>query len=71
MPVSQFLSTRTFGDKGNGIADDTAALQKAINAASLSGKIIFFGAGTYRATKTVNAPRNLKGSRRKLLNYYV
>ena len=60
IPVSQFLSTRTFEAKGNGIADDTAAVQKAINAASLSGKIVFFDAGTYRVTKTVQVPRNSK-----------
>lgn len=60
MPVSQFLSTRTFGAKGNGIADDTAALQKAINAAFLSGQIVFFDAGTYRVTNTLYVPRTSK-----------
>ena len=60
VPVSQFSSTRTAGAKGNGIADDTIALQQAINAASLSGKILFFDAGTYRVTKTLYVPRNSK-----------
>lgn len=60
MPMSQFLSTRTFGAKGNGVADDTAALQKTINAASLSGKLVFFDAGTYRVTNTLYVPRNSK-----------
>ena len=59
-PVSKFLSTRTLGAKGNGVADDTAALQKAINAASVSGQIVFFDAGTYRITKTLYVPRNSK-----------
>ncbi len=60
IPVSQFSSTRAAGAKGNGIADDTAALQKAINAASISGQIVFFDAGTYRVTKTLYVPRNSK-----------
>ena len=60
IPVSQFLSTRTIGAKGNGINDDTTALQKAINAASLSGQIVFFDAGTYRITKTLYVPRGSK-----------
>ena len=60
IPVSQFSSTRTAGAKGDGIADDTAALQKAINAASLSGQIVFFDAGTYRVTTTLYVPQNSK-----------
>ena len=60
VPVSQFLSTRTLGAKGDGITDDTAALQKAINAASLGGQILFFDAGTYRITKTLHVPRSSK-----------
>ena len=60
IPVSKFLSTRTSGAKGNGVADDTAALQKTINAASLSGQIVFFDAGTYRVTNTLYVPRNSK-----------
>lgn len=60
VPVSNFLSTRTLGAKGDGITDDTAALQKAINVASLSGQILFFDAGTYRITKTLHVPRSSK-----------
>ena len=60
VPVSHFLSTRTLGAKGDGITDDTAALQKAINAASLSGQILFFDAGTYRITKTLHVPGSSK-----------
>ena len=60
VPVSQFLSTRSLGAKGDGITDDTTALQHAINAASLSGQILFFDAGTYRITKTLQVPGSLK-----------
>ena len=60
VPVSQFLSTRSLGAKGDGITDDTNTLQHAINAASLSGQILFFDAGTYRITKTLHVPGSLK-----------
>ena len=37
---------------GDGIADDTAALQSALNATN-SGKTIYLPAGTYRITQTL------------------
>ncbi|KAM0799623.1 glycoside hydrolase family 55 protein [Usnea florida] len=60
IPLSKFLSTRTHGARGDGITDDTAALQKVIDTASLSDQIVFFDAGTYRISKTLNVPRNSK-----------
>ena len=60
IPRSQFLSTRTSGVNCNGIVDDTAVLQKAINVAFFSGQIVFFDAGTYRVTKLLYVPRNSK-----------
>jgi hypothetical protein len=43
------IDVRTFGAKGDGEADDTAAIQKAVNE---SGSL-FFPKGTYKLTKTV------------------
>lgn len=45
----------TFGTVGNGIADDTAALQEAIN----SGKSLFLSAGTYKITSPLSLPNGL------------
>jgi hypothetical protein len=56
------VSVKDFGATGNGSTDDTAAIQAAINAAlSLplvsGGKgSVFFPAGTYKVTSTINIP---------------
>ncbi|KAJ7118715.1 exo-beta-1,3-glucanase [Mycena epipterygia] len=53
--VTQFVSVRTQGAKGDGVTDDTAAL-KAVFAAFSGCKIIFFDAGTYVVTSTLTIP---------------
>ncbi|KAJ7636131.1 exo-beta-1,3-glucanase [Mycena polygramma] len=53
--VSQFVSVRDQGAKGDGTTDDTAAL-KAIFAQFAGCKIIFFDAGTYVVTSTLQIP---------------
>ncbi|KAJ6547049.1 exo-beta-1,3-glucanase [Mycena capillaripes] len=53
--VSQFVSVRDQGAKGDGKTDDTAAL-KAIFDAFAGCKIIFFDAGTYVVTSTLTIP---------------
>jgi hypothetical protein len=49
------LNVKTrFGARGDGLADDTAALQKALNAASESGpKIVYLPNGTYKISDTL------------------
>jgi len=59
-PVSNFLSARSEGCKGDGVADDTDALNKLIAKAAKSGKIVFLDAGYYRVTSTIFIP---EGSR--------
>jgi glucan 1,3-beta-glucosidase len=58
--VSSFSSTRSGGARGDGKTDDTAALQKVINDAASSGKIVYFDAGTYRVTSTLKIPAGSK-----------
>ncbi|KAF5391727.1 hypothetical protein D9757_001809 [Collybiopsis confluens] len=53
--VSQFVSVKDNGAKGDGHTDDTAAL-KAIFAKFAGCKIIFFDAGTYIVTSTLTIP---------------
>jgi hypothetical protein len=48
-----FVNVKEFGAVGDGVADDTAAIQAAINAGAPQGSAIYFPAGTYRTTATV------------------
>ncbi len=59
-PVSEFMNVRTHGAKGDGVTDDTAALQRAIDAPTADGKILFVDAGTYCVTRTIIIPSGSK-----------
>ena len=60
LSVDSFSSVRSAGAKGDGTTDDTAALQKVIDEAASSDKIVFFDAGIYVVTKTLEVPANSK-----------
>jgi glucan 1,3-beta-glucosidase len=60
LPVSSFVSVRSAGGTGNGVTDDTTALQNAINSATAAGQVVFFDAGTYRVTRTLFIPPGAK-----------
>lgn len=55
---NSYITPEMFGAKGDGIADDTAALQAAFNAAVASGKTLYSFGVTYYVTSTihVNSP---------------
>ena len=57
-PSSMFISVRAAGAKGDGIADDTAALNRVLYLAAQENKLVFFDAGTYKVTGTVQIPPN-------------
>lgn len=50
--LRDIVSVRNFGAVGNGVADDTAAIQAALNAAS-SGSSVFFPTGNYKITSQI------------------
>ena len=60
LPVSQFVSVRSYGAKGDGMTDDTVALTKGLTSAAASGKVLFIDAGTYKVTSTVLVPAGSK-----------
>lgn len=51
--LRETVSVKDFGAVGDGVADDTAAIQSAISYGAPLGKSIFFPSGIYRTTQTV------------------
>ncbi|KAM0665192.1 hypothetical protein ACQRIU_005453 [Beauveria bassiana] len=57
--VSKFVSVKSKGAKGDGVTDDTAAIQAAFD--SIGGdQIVYFDHGNYVVTDTVKVPKNVK-----------
>ena len=54
-PAAVYLDTQAFGAKADGIADDSAALQAAVDkaAATPNGGVLFIPSGRYRITRTI------------------
>ena len=48
------FDVKKYGAKGDGIADDAPAIQKAIDAAQVNGGCVYFPAGRYRVRKTLS-----------------
>lgn len=58
--VSDFVSIKSAGAKGDAVTDDTTAIQTVIDAAVATGKIVFIDYGLYRVTRTIRIPPGLK-----------
>ncbi|KAI1325739.1 glycoside hydrolase family 55 protein [Xylariaceae sp. FL0255] len=56
LSASNFQSARSAGAKGDGVTDDTAALQMALN----SGKPVYLDYGLYKVTSTLKVPAGAK-----------
>ena len=53
--IGKPVSVKAFGATGNGVSDDTAAIQTAINYAASTGKSVTFPAGTYLHSGIITA----------------
>ena len=58
--ASSVASVRNAGATGNGVTDDTNALQNIIDSATAAGQVVFFDAGTYLVTRTLLIPAGAK-----------
>ena len=64
-PAAVYLEAQAFGAAADGVADDSAALQAAIDkaAATPNGGVVFMGPGRYRIARTIylwRIPRKAK-----------
>ncbi|KAL4924556.1 glycoside hydrolase family 55 protein [Aspergillus undulatus] len=59
-PIGDFVQLKSLGARGDGVTDDTAAIQRAFNEYGSGNKIIFVDAGTYILTDTVIIPKDAK-----------
>nr|WP_239522392.1 glycosyl hydrolase family 28-related protein [Geodermatophilus sabuli] len=55
-PAAVVLNARDFGATGNGTTDDTAAVQRLIDATARQGAVGVLAAGTYRCTRSLLLP---------------
>jgi hypothetical protein len=62
--TQQSLNVKDFGAVGDGVEDDTSAIQAAINAVPTAGGIVFIPAGHYKLTNklTVKSSLTLRGA---------
>lgn len=56
VPSGAFVDVKAFGAVGNGIADDSVAIQNAYNALATTGETLWFSAGTYLVGSIVTIP---------------
>ncbi|KAJ3131102.1 hypothetical protein HK100_006813, partial [Physocladia obscura] len=56
---SQILSAKANGCAGDGVTDDTAAIQALLNSAT-SSQVVFFDHGAYLVSSTITVPANIK-----------
>ncbi|KAL4873586.1 hypothetical protein BDV12DRAFT_160315 [Aspergillus spectabilis] len=59
-PIGDFVQLKSLGARGDGVTDDTAAVQRAFNDYGSGDKIIFVDSGTYILSDTVKVPKDAK-----------
>jgi hypothetical protein len=60
-PAVIVVTAAPYHAKGDGVTDDSAAIQSAVNDHTGTGRLIFFPAGRYLVTRTITWPKNWQG----------
>jgi glucan 1,3-beta-glucosidase len=59
VPASSFISVKSQGARGDGVTDDSDAIQNVLNSAT-KGQIVYFDHGAYLIKKTINVPKDIR-----------
>lgn len=59
VPASSFVSVKSAGAKGDGMTDDTVAIQRVLDSVT-SDQIVYFDHGAYIITSTIKVPKDIK-----------
>jgi glucan 1,3-beta-glucosidase len=59
VPVSKFVSVKDHGAKGDGVTDDTNAIQAILNSATFD-QVVYFDHGVYIVSDTIQVPKNIR-----------
>ena len=59
VPVANFISVKANGAKGDGVTDDTKAIQAIFDKAT-ADQVVYFDHGAYIITETVKVPKSIK-----------
>ncbi|KAF2099288.1 family 55 glycoside hydrolase [Rhizodiscina lignyota] len=59
LPVTSFMSVKDAGAIGDGVSDDTAAIQTLFNTVS-TNQVVFFDHGAYLIRDTIQVPANIR-----------
>ncbi len=59
VPASAFVSVKSAGAKGDGVTDDSDAIQKVLSSAT-DDQVVFFDHGYYIVTKTIDVPKDIR-----------
>ena len=59
VPINSFVSVKSQGAVGDGVTDDSDAIQRVLDSAT-PDQVVYFDHGAYLIKKTINVPKNIR-----------